>query len=89
MIAPFLEGQPPQPLHATEDEPEYGEQQLRPPAHFIAVVVEDRDVIVAPQLRSPVCPLQGVTVRLDSVKWPLSSENEATVCANGKIKLDA
>ena len=50
----------PQPLHAGEDQPEHGQQDLLLPADLVPVVVEDGDVVVVPQLRGPVRPLQGV-----------------------------
>ena len=57
----------PQPLHAGEDEPEHGQQQLLPPADLVAVVVEDGDVVVVAQLRGPVRPLQGVEAERQAV----------------------
>ena len=50
----------PHPLHAGEGEPEHGQQELLLPAHLVPVVVEHGEVVVVPQLRGPVRPLQGV-----------------------------
>ena len=79
----------PQPLHAGEGQPVQGKEDLLLPAHLVAVVVEHGEVVVVPQLRGSVRPLQSVEAERQALVLKVGIRAATVLPASGVAAVTA